>query len=122
MEGEGPGTDPVVLQRLAQLEDHCVLLFQQAEWAAVHIVRLEGIFAEHQRRIALLASELQQLRRVVVRLARAVRRCQTLIERISDRIGQEEERTQVAEAQFDQLLQDVQQLRLRFLEGLSQLD
>ena len=110
------------LRRIAQLEDSCTLLFQQAEWAAVHIVRLENILAEHQQRLGVLSAEISQLRRLVVRLARAVHRTQVFLERISDRIGQEEERTRVAEVQFDDLTRDLERLRLQFLQGLHQLD
>ena len=114
--------DEALLRRVAQLEDSCALLFQQGEWAAVHIVRLEAILFEHQRRLAALSSEIQQLRRAVLRLARAIRRCQVFIQRVSEQIGEEEERTQVAEVQFEQLQQDVEQLRLRFSDGLNNLD
>ena len=100
------------LHRIAQLEDSSALLFQQAEWAAVHIVRLESILTEHQRRLVFF----------LLRSASCVGWLFGWPELfIGHKFFLSVSPTALAKKKRE-LARDLERLRLQFLQGLHQLD
>ena len=81
--------------RLACVEDRSSLFEEQSSWASFHIARLEHILVHQQERLDFLQQELVQLRLLVVRLASSLRRHKDSVRALSNRIGEEEERTAV---------------------------
>ena len=86
--------------RLDCVEDRSSLFDEQSSWASFHIARLEHILVYQQERLDSLQQELVQLRLLVVRLASSLRRQRESLCALSHRIGEEEERTAVAEHDF----------------------
>ena len=86
--------------RVDCVEDRLSVFDEQSSWASFHIARLEHVLVHHQSRLDSLQREIVQLRSLVARLTVVLRRQRGTIRVLLGRIGQEEERTAVAERDF----------------------
>ena len=86
--------------RLDSVEDSTSLFHEQSSWVGFHVARLEHVLGHQQERLDSLQQDLAQLRILVARLASSLRRYKESVRLLSHRIGEEEERTAVAEHDF----------------------
>ena len=105
MDASGPLSQAVQLQcmdqqaiqaRFVAIEEHLQEHELQQNWCGFHIQRLEALWSDIQQQQSRLAQQVAIIRRSILRLLAIVRQQRTFLRRIDYRVGQLEERVQVA--------------------------
>ena len=82
--------------RFVAIEGHLQEHELQHNWCGFHIQRLEALWSDIQQQQSRLAQQVATIRRSILRLLAIVRQQRTFLRRIDYRVGQLEERIQVA--------------------------
>ena len=82
--------------RVAAIEEHLQEHELQHNWCGFHIQRLEAVWSDLQQQQSTLARQIATIRRSILRLVAIVRQQRALLRRIDHRVGQLEERLNVA--------------------------
>ena len=87
---------PAVQAQLSAVQERLAEHEHQRNWYTFHIQRLESVWRDLQNQQSALARQILTIRRSLLRLLNIVRQQRAFLRRIHRRVGQLEERLQVA--------------------------